>query len=83
MQNGIHRHFAGKATDKIKTAPTGAFMNGALVDSISMVNDFSKILSGEGVIGETPKTIMKRRVGRASRATEAPWYFIDQIAARG
>ena len=83
MQNGIQRHFAGEATDKNKTAPTGAFMNGAPGDSTSMVNDFSKILSGEGVIGETPKTIMKRRVGRASRATGAPWYFIDQIAARG
>ena len=54
MQNGVHRHFAREGTDKIKTAPTGALMNGAPGDSFSMVNDLSKILSGEGMIGETP-----------------------------
>ncbi len=54
MQNCVHRHFSGERTDKIKTTPTGAFLNGAPSDSFSMVNDLSKVLSGEGVIGETP-----------------------------
>ena len=58
-------------------------MNGAPGDSFSMVNDLSKVLSGEGVIGETPQTIMKGRVGRSKRAAGAPWYFIDQIATEG
>ena len=54
MQNGVYCHFAGERTDKIKTTHTSAFMNGAPGDSFSMVNDLSKVLSGEGVIGETP-----------------------------
>ena len=83
MQNCVHCHFAGEGTDEIKTIRVGAIMNGAPGDSLGMIYNLGKILSGEGMIGKASQTIMKWRGGRSKRAARSPWYFIDQIATEG
>ena len=83
MQNGVHSHFAGEGTDKIKMVLAGAFINGVSGNRPSVVNDLGKVLSGECMICKAPQSIMEGRVGRSKRAARTPWYFIDQIATEG